>query len=131
MTTQQIENVKELITALRSGKYTQGKGRLTQIIDGKPCDCCLGVACKIAMDKIPLQQKIIGEASGVVYDIGDLEYDMVLPTVVMKMFGFKSHKGDFAPEDSLASMNDRGVSFNEIADFLEQQLDNQTTDLFA
>lgn len=42
-----LENRINWVAALRSGKYKQGSGSLTQITKNGQLDCCLGVACKV------------------------------------------------------------------------------------
>lgn len=89
------------IEALRSGKYEQGKACL-KTEDSK--FCCLGVACDIT------------NPNGWYKEDG-------------KTYFNGGHKA-YAPEyivsyrnidqDELASMNDRGISFSEIADYIEK-----------
>lgn len=43
------ENMRKFVEALRSGKYRQGQKRLEKSSNGKTYNCCLGVACRVAM----------------------------------------------------------------------------------
>ena len=60
MTEQTVEIIKSWITALRSGKYKQGIGKLkAKGVDGTElCHCCLGVLCELAVE-----QGIIGPST--------------------------------------------------------------------
>lgn len=43
------ENMRKFVEALRSGKYQQGQKRLEKSLNGVTYNCCLGVACRVAM----------------------------------------------------------------------------------
>lgn len=48
------DNTKKWVEALRSGRFKQGKFRLTTIrSNGAEFDCCLGVACKVFVEENP------------------------------------------------------------------------------
>jgi hypothetical protein len=110
----------EWIAALRSGEYRQ-------TTDGNLRDsygwCCLGVACDVAVRHgITSEPKM---ADGECLFEGDATAS--LPPSVLEAFGIHSDLGDFRDttlelggEVSLSSANDQGVSFAEIADFIEQ-----------
>lgn len=121
------ERAMELVAALRSGKYTQTHARLKRT-DGF---CCLGVACDISG---------LGEWKN--FRHGSYEYvtkddhaksDTSLPLAVQEYFGFTSSGGYFGEVNieqpkgrtghdlfSLIAMNDDGMTFSEIADFIEK-----------
>lgn len=95
------------IAALRSGDYVQGRTSLRK--DGK--FCCLGVACDL-LDPT----KWSSEPT----KWGDYEYrgdTTIWPWFVSDKFGVS-----MAQSDQLWNMNDRGDSFSEIADYIEQNL---------
>lgn len=116
--------VKEWLALLRSGSIKQGRGKLART-DGTRC--CLGVACDLAADKG------IIEAGQVVPLIAALQYGSeatsnYLPISVQLAFGIKTNtaviNGDkYNAEDSLAIRNDRGDTFTDIADAIEQYAD--------
>jgi hypothetical protein len=98
---------KQWIKALRSGKYNQTKGRLS---NGKGGFCCLGVLCDISK----LGQWVNGQY---------LYEGQVLPPNVKEWAGLP----DLNPTPveggmSLAEMNDVGKSFDKIADLIEKYL---------
>lgn len=79
MTALQKGRIKKLVSALRSGKYKQGRGQLFK--GGEYC--CLGVACDL-----------YGKANGVQWEMEGstaarmLDEDCELPRVVSEWFGF-------------------------------------------
>lgn len=114
------EYAKRLVTALRSGDYKQGHGRLRGG-DGESF-CCLGVACDLIQGEL-----------GVTWSSSDrdgLRYTFLgrvskLPEKVRKLYGFTSYFGDYRKKDgelcSLSDLNDNGSSFEEIANFIESE----------
>jgi len=91
------------ISALRSGKYQQTRGHLR---DSKGY-CCLGVLCDISG---------ISEWKELDTYEGDCKY---LPRSVMEWSGMSSFWGSIPESDGLANKNDKGESFNGIADIIE------------
>ncbi|MEM6815307.1 MAG: hypothetical protein AAF600_13130 [Bacteroidota bacterium] len=107
------EFAEKWIEALRSGKYNQGKGYLHN--DGGYC--CLGVACRI---------------------FGTSKNNLEGKTYIFKQKKFDSHlmlpktnqipdllKGDLNESDfvsKVSEMNDRGLTFNQIADWVEENV---------
>jgi hypothetical protein len=96
------------VEALRSGKYVQGKGML-RFKDNN--FCCLGVLCDIV------------DSSRWVFTRGTADcygYDgchTILPGNIARSTEFPDgHKG------TLIHMNDTGVPFSEIANYIEQEL---------
>lgn len=123
----------KLVAALRSGKYTQTKGRLR---DDKGY-CCLGVACDVLG-----KGEWIAKDFRYVYRVSpDDSSHVVLPTAIQNMLGWTANngrvrkayeKGNSEDEPdyltSLAEFNDEGVTFEEIADIIENgggQHDNE------
>jgi len=110
----------KLVKALRSGVYKQGRGVL---VDGKDRFCCLGVACNIS--NLPLQWK--NTMSGD-FSIGGEVTE--LPSSIQEEYGFYSDIGRLRDHNSfmeinnkrynsLAGANDDGCTFDQIADFIE------------
>lgn len=119
---------KLLLKALRSGPYLQTSQRLRN--DNK--FCCLGVACDIFYknaathgERWTNQDLFISIADD---KISIDEYE--LPVIVREYFGFQRADGKLPVKiqyngrayDSLARLNDAGMSFAEIADVIEKYL---------
>ena len=109
------ENIRLWVEALRSGKYTQGRGRLKTDVGF----CCLGVACDISGLSTWEQAE---KNEGKVY-----HYDhavAILPLAVREWLGIDSlfvsisNGGQYW---DLAAMNDGGKKFGEIADLIEKE----------
>ena len=109
-------------TALRSGEYKQGFDRLRRY---DTC-CCLGVLCELAVNAgvIP-PGKLHSDFTGVAYAYGESERVGLLPDEVLHwasienqtaVFNYGEQRGD------LAHFNDTGLSFEEIATIIEENL---------
>ena len=124
----------EWATALRSGKYEQGEGRLTTIRDLKEKDCCLGVACKVAIESginIEITKKSSGwDSDGPTYRVEYNGEGCTLASDLLKdvreYLGIKSASGkietrlwDQELEFELTVLNDSDFDFNQIADVIE------------
>lgn len=96
--------------ALRSGKYKQGIRRLR---DGEYF-CCLGVLCNLHAQAHP---EIAAEQTD---PNCYMEADLVIPLDVMKWAGMSSASGDFGTLETLASLNDKGWSFDQLANIIDQ-----------
>lgn len=118
------EIMREWVAALRSGDYLQGRGRLKT--DNQYC--CLGVLCDIAVKHGVLPQPIVHETPGTdgvhtiaLYGAGAI---LMPPGVVNKWADIPSALDYFKLNGlhsrDLASMNDNGKSFAEIADLIEE-----------
>ena len=138
-------NGQKLVAALRSGEFTQGERRLTTIEpDGTERDCCLGVACKLAMaDGVPIKRVVEPLDDGfrsvrymaadpkTANDDDDAKGDTgVLIPLALNWLGFWSPNGEYGHPDadgihinSLTSDNDRGTPFAIIADTIEANAD--------
>ncbi len=105
---------KEWIKQLRSGNYKQGKRRLRDKDDN--C-CCLGILCDIA----PM---VKWELSGKVYDARTKNNysDAVLPLNVQRWADMKTSNGTLQNQKrvALSEYNDNGLTFDEIADVIEE-----------
>jgi hypothetical protein len=117
------QHIKKLwVDALRSGSYQQGRNHLRR----GDTYCCLGVLCDLhdqsqnrtgwsKDDELPLCTY--------------LGCDVLLPPTVRKWAAITRRTldtpfflTDVSVESKLSLMNDRGASFDEIADFIEQNL---------
>lgn len=94
------------VAALRSGEYEQTTGQLRSDTGF----CCLGVACDV--NDPTLWQR---HAGGVVeFSYSDPIKTAYLPEALLVQLNLRSGE-----EDILTKMNDDGVSFAEIADYIE------------
>lgn len=112
-----------LVAALRSGEYEQGRSKLRSPDDRF---CCLGVASDLAA-KAGVCKAVPCEDYGWRYD----GQALLLGPNVQKWFGLYRDAGEFSDESlavttprnhlarSLMKMNDDGMTFEEIADFIE------------
>ncbi len=129
------ENIrKRWVAALRSGNYKQGKRRL-RVEDRF---CCLGVLCDIVKYDIGLQWKEHNREGNAVPTAkpNDMTYKIgtsgigLLPKEVTE-YVFELEPGEPLPHGdicagkyarSLAEMNDRGSSFEEVAQLIEERI---------
>jgi hypothetical protein len=111
------ERMQLLVDALRSGEYQQTQGTL----EDKIGNCCLGVACRVAM-KHGLNIQIEIQSNGqTLFD----DVDGVLPSSVSSWYGLESADPELIlpwNETEPATMcNDRlNLNFNEIANAFER-----------
>ena len=131
-----LKSVQMWLNALRSSDYPQGKGFLHSIDEsnisnhstfaiGHDSYCCFGVACNIyhkffifeEEEYSSISKKFLSDDQ-LLYSYG--EETLYLPDIVRRWLGLTDNTGSFGDRgDSLMSMNDRGYSFEELADFIE------------
>lgn len=109
------------LTALRSGDYIQGQGRLHKVVGGQAQFCCLGVLCEIAVG-----QGVIPSARAFRFDDGNSEFEygnsyVYLPPEVEE-WACVDQEGRVDTDLSLTSMNDSGYNFDAIANVIEENL---------
>lgn len=113
MDEQQKERVTQWVAALRSGEYQQAQEalRILDEIAGEDQDayfyCCLGVACQISS---------LGKWNDGEYRDQQGSSDSYLPPQVTQYYGL-THEEQL----DLTHMNDEGIDFATIADFIEQK----------
>lgn len=128
------------VDALRSGKYPQAK----EVLCSNEGYCCLGVLCELAVEagvippgREPTEEEWsdnAGDLPDVPNDIeGVIAYDgyATMPSVkVQGWAGLKTSIGSFMENTDtentytcLASKNDGGATFAEIADIIESKVD--------
>lgn len=119
------------IERLRSGEIEQGRGHLAvRYPEGRQFFCCLGVLTEIAVEhgvidagREEYEYNVKGYVKGYPDD-GNPE-DAVLPRAVYMWAGLPDAnpnvKHDLLAFACLATLNDRGVPFAEIADLIEEQ----------
>lgn len=126
--------MRDWIDALRNGKFKQGKHFLERVNNGEIEHCCLGVLCRVAgLIAIP---RIVNEENFTEFRYGEEVSDAALPETFAKLMGFadEPQEGGSGPAivvdgayySSLAEANDRGVTFEQIADALEERYFGQT-----
>jgi len=110
---EQAEHRQQWLDALRSGNYQQTRGTLKY--DDR--FCCLGVACDIS----GLGEWVYTSDSKTQgYTVKDVLLLSVLPKDVMNWLGVSSSTAfDKNMINSLASLNDLGYGFNDIAKVIE------------
>lgn len=104
------ELITRWIAALRSGKYVQGRGLLRKYDHYSKTSryCCLGVLADICEVKWE-------NNSGEIFFIEGIS--KILPINIIELSGIEYL------QDRLIKMNDaNGLSFDQIADFLEDEL---------
>lgn len=112
---------KELwLAALRSGEYSQGRNVLTHKVYGPVRHCCLGVLCEVA---IKSGVNVPAEWDGDIKYYGSKDGRGGLPAEVRKWSGLDEYGTVPLLDVQLTHLNDvRRMSFNEIADIIEEQL---------
>lgn len=135
------ERIKKLwVDALRSGEYRQGRNLLCTEGEDGDYFCCLGVLCELHAQE---HARSGWESAGFVdkrsrrpvlryssrpHSLGGNDTDeALLPSPVARWAGLPSTDGYIGKAHigyggSLVEMNDRGLSFDKIADVIEAQL---------
>lgn len=106
------------LTALRSGEYPQSfhvLHRTAEVKDGIPIGyCCLGVFCKA----MGLSETFDSYRNGVfTYNVQNFSSTTMLPVDFAEDMGIDSDE-----MQKLITMNDCGKSFEEIANWIEENL---------
>lgn len=126
------KRIKQLwIDTLRSDTVKQGTGRLCKLRDNEYEFCCLGVLCEIYQSEASnsennLQPLQVNENNMGYYD-KHFSYDTnfgILPDKVKYWSELGNSLGSYYENNrlhsDLASQNDSGKSFKEIADIIEK-----------
>lgn len=123
------------LTALRSGDYAQGKGKLEKIdAEGQSTYCCLGVLCDLAA-KENITERDIGRyttsttSTDVLYGSNSENFP---PMSVVEWAGLSDPnppvlipepEGELSRATNLAELNDeKGYTFYQIANVIEAAL---------
>lgn len=101
------------VAALRSGEYTQGKGGLKQLVEDEVQHCCLGVLCEV----LETPQRRAEDQSVWFFGTEENNHHGFLTEPVLAQAGLSDDA-----QHKLASMNDQGRSFAEIADYIDKNL---------
>lgn len=115
------ENAKKWVAALRSGKYSQTKSKLTRLQGSQIVGCCcMGVACELAVEA-GVKVEITSDATLRFYDSNATS----LPESVIKWLGVTDRDGRYLIRNGdmycLVGNNDTGKTFAEIADIIESE----------
>ncbi len=133
-------NRAKWIRALESGEYEQGQRSLRTEGD---LFCCLGVACDLFMAEFPellVSRLDVGKPGWSYADTRrETEHNQPAygryksvghgtpPTIVLEYLGLSKEAGDFINDHgaptSLASLNDDGENFQQIANVIRQEPD--------
>jgi hypothetical protein len=136
--TMKIEIAKQWVEALTSGTYQQGQGKLHSTDRNGECMyCCLGVLCDLYRQQNPdeVDVKVVTRKDQAEpqhyqmmsqFDDSITVYDndsVVLPLRVREWAGMSDPLGRFIDseshgQDSLAELNDHGMSFAKLADVI-------------
>lgn len=138
MTPEQNDIRKRWIAALRSGEYKQGRERLCRTIDEEQHWCCLGVLSDLWLQEHPeagewedlVVDRLYGARALRLNDpIDATQHSNIagVPEEVRQWAGLYAEVGSINPDETshedtaaLCAMNDRGDSFEQIADALEK-----------
>lgn len=111
----------ELVAALRSGKYKQGRRWLRQRQCGEDLYCALGVASDVAGTRWQQTTGLFGVEVGYVNE----ESSSVLSQAAREYFGFRTIVGEYRCNDRNASvpdLNDNGLlTLEGFADLIEAE----------
>lgn len=119
---------KAWVEALRSGEYKQGK----QLLHADDRFCCLGVACKLAVE-----DGVIPQGEPLDPDEADSPFAYQgltgwVPGLVQQWLGLSADMGEYTArngrETSLARRNDSGLTFSRIAEIIESEPKGLFTD---
>lgn len=115
------EIAKLWVEKLRSGKFSQGDSYLC----ANDKFCCLGVLCELYEELNPGKLKIGTYSCGNEIIAKTYNSDVsILPVEVVEWAKMRSTNGDINEFMCLAELNDKGVSFEKIADIIENQVDD-------
>lgn len=120
--------VEKWIEWLRSDQFDQIDGQLgRQSPSEKPERCCLGVVCDVVREFNPEFHMGVDADAGYEVEFGEEHESTVLPAEIKKFLGYSSQNADvYVPGYGniwymfdLASLNDDGLTFDQIADLIE------------
>jgi hypothetical protein len=121
MNNEVIERRKRWVASLRSGEFKQGTGCLK---DNNDKYCCLGVACEIYRRETS-DGEWLPLANNYEFKSHVDEFDTVILTpAVVEYFGLKCENPKIknSLRYTLAELNDKGFSFEQIANVIEEYL---------
>jgi len=105
------------IKALTSGRYKQARARLRQNTDDSASFCCLGVLCDL------YRKSVGGEWDGPSFVVSQREArSALLPPTVAEWAEIDSNDPVTERTKTLSDLNDRGETFEYIAQRIEKYL---------
>jgi len=140
---------RDWVADLRSGRYEQGHSCLTKIVNGMSLDCCLGVQCKLYMERHPEHRHEVDQRTnhmtyfimgGILPEQIQKWSEMATPEGTIRhpfMYDVSVARGSLleagiALDDwdaiqksgqhdyyQLTDLNDSGLTFDQIADVIE------------
>lgn len=114
--------LKEWTDALRSGNYRQGSNYLHLDKGAVQEFCCLGVLCDLNKELLEVKNDRHPRADLSVVMYSDNE--SLLPQVLQDKFGINAYGALSLTElKNLTTFNDRGKTFGEIADLIEEHFE--------
>ena len=121
------------VKALRSGKYKQTKGQLVRECGDDKTYCCLGVLCDLVRNDDQLGGTGLqmecndaltihpnGESGGVIPFVTRKYLEIREGNPTLGFVGRADTKYNYI--QTLANLNDNGMSFDQIADIIENKL---------
>lgn len=121
------ERVRLLIQALRSGRFKQGHSVLARVHDDESVSyCCLGVACRVALENgVEMEVRIRKSPGGIAKDLIFNGSGGYMPMSVKEWFGFEDTNPLLVKDDGFrdraAVFNDElGLNLEQIADAFER-----------
>ena len=121
--------MKKWVKALRSGEYLQCKGELTEKNKkGQDTFCCLGVLTNLYVEENGISKLKLPNSKGNTLNFWKYNenYASYLSMAVQSWAGMSSSNGRLPigtlneNANTLAGLNDKGSSFEEIADIIEK-----------
>ena len=110
--------IKQLwINALRSGEYVQGK---TVLRDQNNQYCCLGVLTDLYAKEFSIPWQYDDDSNA--YKFGDEEFSSTYLTPSVMQWSELDSFNSPVQDSTLATLNDNGKTFGEIADLIEKYL---------
>lgn len=114
--------LEQWVPALRSGTYRQGQKALKYTDEEGEAFCCLGVAADLLIQEgaLPAWRRVTARLFGIPQpNDGSTLETSTLPNQALNHLGLGQASGRLGLVLSAMHRNDRGDSFAEIADFIE------------
>lgn len=118
-------NAKKWVEALRSGEYSQTKGQLHVTEDSEDSYCCLGVACKLAVEAgVPVKTEEHTEDGVTIHAYNG--NGSLLPDEISAWLGLAECDGTYLKDGDFASTlaednDEHDFTFEQIAEVIERE----------
>ena len=110
------------LPALESGRYKQADGTLRHLEDGKYSYCCLGVACNLQSNRKGWEGRKVGSVRAIGSNFGWKGSDSGDTSSLLYNANWPMPALTTQELRELASMNDSGISFLDIASHIRSQI---------